>query len=61
MNQVADRYEEVHRIPFAMAFMQEPEHDHCIPKNASTLTTVYTTRCGPNDSPDDGAITKKDD
>lgn len=43
-------------LPFAMQFASVPAVSDVMQLNASTYTTVYTTDCGPNSSPDDGQM-----
>lgn len=61
MQNVVGRYEEGNEVPFAMGSMQEPSLDHRQHAQSTTFTTVYTTSCGPRSTPDDGAVTNKDD
>ena len=48
-------------LPFAMQFATPPSQNAVLEKMAGALTTVYTTDCGPNSSPDDAPDTTNDD
>ena len=47
--------------PFAMQFASVPTGGAIMEMSASTLTSTYSTDCGPNNSPDDGQDTSMDD
>ena len=48
-------------VPFAMLFMGKPEVGDMLGSNVNTMTTTYSTACGPQGSPDDGQTSTKDD
>jgi len=61
MLNVKEKHESDREVPFAMLHMQAPSAEDRLHANMSTLTTVYTTFCGPQSSPDDGAVANPDD
>lgn len=61
MEQVVEQFERVEEVPFTMVFMGQPQQGDQLPKASHTMTTTYSTQSGPQNSPDDGATSTKDD
>lgn len=48
-------------LPFAMQFATMPTAEDLLEANAATITSSYSTDCGPTSSPDDGQTVSHDD
>lgn len=61
MKNVSRQLDNVDEVPFAMRFMQQPQDGDMLSSMGATMTTTYSTDCGAQNSPDDGATDTKDD
>ncbi len=61
VNNVSNVLDQSGEVPFAMRYMQQPQEGDSGSGVGATMTTTYSTDCGPGSSPDDGATDSKDD
>lgn len=52
---------QISELPFAMQFATMPSDTDVMEAAAATITSTYSTDCGPNSSPDDGQTVSYDD